>query len=167
MKDIAEQRGLPSFLVEMRHQAVHESQRITPNLMHKALIHLQGFLFASYWHPLYSKLSKRQQQVQTVFEQISSFQTGSTPPNLDKLLEISIHKNESEKQCRQNLRTIMNKFTRNNIKLSIPLDMNQVVDLIKVLVDCSLQRISVKFLKLKDLQYQCNHFQLFFDQYNS
>lgn len=25
MRDVAEQRGLPSFLVELRHQAVHEA----------------------------------------------------------------------------------------------------------------------------------------------
>lgn len=64
MKDIAEQRGLPSFLVELRHQAVHESQNLTPELMHKALTHLQGFLFASYWAPIQIKLQKRDQQIQ-------------------------------------------------------------------------------------------------------
>ena len=29
MRDIAEQQGLPSFLVQIRHQCVHEAQSIT------------------------------------------------------------------------------------------------------------------------------------------
>ena len=29
MRDVAEQQGLPQFLVQMRHQAVHESHTIT------------------------------------------------------------------------------------------------------------------------------------------
>jgi len=59
MKDIAEQHGFPSFLVDLRHQAVHEAASITVELMHKALQHLQGFLFASYWYPIYARLIKR------------------------------------------------------------------------------------------------------------
>lgn len=69
--------------------------------------------------------------------------------------------------CRQTIRTILNKFTRSNVKLSVPLDMNQAVDLAKELVDASLQRVHVKFLRLKDLQYECSHFQQNIDAFNS
>jgi hypothetical protein len=51
------------------------------------------------------------------------------------------NKDGSEKQerlSRQELRLILNKFCKNNIKLSVPLDMNLLVDLIKMFVDCTI-----------------------------
>ena len=66
MKDVAEQQGLPSFLVQLRHQAVHESQSITFEIMRTALNRLQGFLFASYWHPTFVRLIKRNDQIMTL-----------------------------------------------------------------------------------------------------
>jgi len=59
MRDIADQQGLPSFLVELRHQAVHESSSLSEELMHKAITHLQAYIFSSYWFPIFSMLTKR------------------------------------------------------------------------------------------------------------
>lgn len=86
---------------------------------------------------------------------------------MDKLFEICLLKNESEKMCRQSIRTVLNKFTRSNIKLSVPLDMNQAVDLAKELVDAGLNRVHVSFVRLKDLLFQCNHFQQNIEAFNS
>lgn len=156
MRDIADQQGLPSFLVDLRHQAVHESQSITAELMEKALQHLQGFLFSSYWYPIFARLIKRNQQVEVFRQQIISFRLVTTTPNVDQILAKST--NMSEKAARQNLRTILNKYTKNNIKLSIALDMNQLIDILKVFVDCSLDRIVLKFTKLQALSEQSRDF---------
>jgi len=45
------------------------------------------------------------------------------------------------------------------MKMSIPLDMNQLVDFIKMFVDCSLKHIGVKFLDLKGLEHQVSNFE--------
>jgi hypothetical protein len=148
MKDIAEQQGLPSFLVQLRHQAVHESQSITFEIMRTALNRLQGFLFASYWHPTFVRLIKRNDQIMTLRQQLVSYRFQSSAPNIDYILN---DPKLSEKQSRSELRTILNKYTKNNVKLSIPLDMNQLVDVIKMFVDCSLKMIHVKFVDLKAL----------------
>ena len=63
MRDVAEQQGLPQFLVQMRHQAVHESQSITAETMAIALKHLQAYLHNSYWYPILARLIKRNEQI--------------------------------------------------------------------------------------------------------
>ena len=37
MRDVAEQQGLPSFLVHLRHQAVHEATSLTDQVLKKAI----------------------------------------------------------------------------------------------------------------------------------
>lgn len=148
MRDVAEQQGLPQFLVQLRHQAVHESQSVTFEIMKTALNRLQSFLFSSYWHPLFSRLMKRNEQILSLRNQLLSYRLQSQAPNVDSILSDA---KLSEKQCRVELRSILNKYTKSNIKLSIPLDMNQLVDLVKMFVDCSLKHISVKFTDLKTL----------------
>ena len=63
MRDIAEQHGLPSFLVQLRHQAVHESQSMTFETLSIAIGRLQGFLHVSYWYPVLARLLKRDEQI--------------------------------------------------------------------------------------------------------
>ena len=53
----------------------------------------------------------------------------------------------------------MNKFTKNNIKLTIPLDMNLLVDLLKMFVDCTLPFIKVKFTNIKAMNKEVKEFQ--------
>lgn len=77
-----------------------------------------------------------------------SYKLGNIPPNVDNILS---ENQPNEKTARQELRTILNKFTKNNIKLTIPLDMNLLVDLLKMFIDCTLTHISVKFTNLKAL----------------
>ena len=49
MRDIAEQQGLPTFLVQLRHQAVHEQHVLTRETLKLALKRMQAYLYASYW----------------------------------------------------------------------------------------------------------------------
>jgi hypothetical protein len=116
--------------------------------MRTALNRLQAFLFASYWHPTFVRLIKRNDQIMALRQQLVSFRFQSAAPNVDYILN---DPKLSEKQSRSELRTILNKYTKNNVKLSIPLDMNQLVDVVKMFVDCSLKAISVKFIDLKAL----------------
>lgn len=92
---------------------------------------------------------------------------GVTPPNIDKLIEISLHRKESEKQQRMGLKTVLNKYIKSNVKLTVPLDLNHSVDLIKLFVDCSLQRISIRFTNLKELMHQALFFQSNFEAFQS
>ncbi len=63
MKNVAEELGFPSFLVQLRHQAVHEHGLIQPQIMKKAIKRLQGYLYEAYWSPIYNKLRKREHQL--------------------------------------------------------------------------------------------------------
>lgn len=63
MKNVAEELGFPSFLVQLRHQAVHEHGLIQPQIMKKANKRLQGYLYEAYWSPIYNKLRKREHQL--------------------------------------------------------------------------------------------------------
>ena len=45
MRDVAEQQGLPAFLVQLRHQAVHESNFINSETLMKAIKSLQSYIF--------------------------------------------------------------------------------------------------------------------------
>ena len=67
--------------------------------------------------------------------------THIVPPNVEKLLQ------EPSK-----FKQSVSKFTKNNIKMTVPLELNQQVDLLKIFVDSSLAKIDVKYLDLKSLQ---------------
>jgi len=70
MRDIAIQHGLPTFLVQLRHQAVHEAGRMTKETLDQALEFLQGFIYKSYWYPILIRLIKRNEQLTIVKKQI-------------------------------------------------------------------------------------------------
>ena len=63
MKNVAEELGFPAFLVQLRHQAVHEHGLISLEVMQRAVRRLQGYLFDAYWSPIHNKLRKREQQI--------------------------------------------------------------------------------------------------------
>ena len=63
-----------------------------------------------------------------------SFKLSSAPPNVDNILA-EAQKTQSEKVSHQELKVILNRYCKNNIRLTIPFDMNQLVDLVKMFVD--------------------------------
>jgi hypothetical protein len=97
---------------------------------------------------------KRNEQINIFKGQIVNYRLLNLAPNVDNILAEN-NKDGSEKQerlSRQELRLILNKFCKNNIKLSVPLDMNLLVDLIKMFVDCTISQIKVKFTDVKGLR---------------
>tara|TARA_B110000285_G_C14693698_1_gene410226 strand:- start:160 stop:546 length:387 start_codon:yes stop_codon:yes gene_type:complete len=128
--------------------------------MNKALQHLQGYLHTSYWYPILIRLLKRNEQISVIKDQMVQYRLSNVAPNVDNILKEHNQDgtDKQEKLSRQELRTVLNKFCKNNIKLSIPLDMNLLVDVIKMFVDCSLNQIKVKFTNLKSLTDQYKSF---------
>mmetsp|Transcript_17866 Transcript_17866/g.30343 ORF Transcript_17866/g.30343 Transcript_17866/m.30343 type:complete len:244 (+) Transcript_17866:500-1231(+) len=165
MRDVAEQQGIPQFLVQLRHQAVHEAHNMNFRVIGTAIKRLQAFLFTSYWYPILARLIKRSEQINALRDQMSRFKlncpgASTHVPNFDRLLEEARakHPSKSEKHVRSEMKSILNRYTKNNIKLTVPLDMNQIVDVIKVFVDCSLVKIDVTFKNLKLLSDQVTNF---------
>jgi hypothetical protein len=109
MKNVAEELGFPTFLVQLRHQAVHEHGLISLEMMKKAVKRLQGYLFEAYWSPIFNKLRKREQQIHVFRMQMHLFKLNSNPPPLEKM----------DKEERK---TVLMKFTKANLKLNIPLE---------------------------------------------
>ena len=122
-----------------------------------AIGRLQAFLHVSYWYPVLARLLKRDEQIQTFKQQLITYKLPNTAPNVDNILH-EAQKTQNEKASNQELRVILNRFCKNNIRLSIPLDMNQVVDLLKMFVDQSLAHIQVKFTDMKQLSDQVTNF---------
>jgi len=58
MRSIAENMGFPTFLVELRHKAIHESA-VSYSLLILAMRSILGFLQLTYWGPTLRKLQRR------------------------------------------------------------------------------------------------------------
>lgn len=166
MRDIAEQQGLPSFLVHLRHQAVHEAQSMTAELLQKGIKRMQHYLFESYWYPLLLRIMRRDEQIETFRQQVLQYRIGqpgtlilATPPSIDKLMQEGADSGAGGGvPLHLQIRQTLNKYNRSNLKLSVPLDLNQSCDLCKLLVDSSLQQLQVKFKDMKLLRKMVNQF---------
>ena len=69
--------------------------------------------------PIIRKLRARENQLQVLFSQMSSYQVSALkPPQFEKLQDDP-----------QEQRKVLKKFTKGNLKLNIPLEMSQAVGL--------------------------------------
>ncbi|CDW86523.1 UNKNOWN [Stylonychia lemnae] len=132
MKNIAEELGFPKFLVQLRHQAVHESSQISLEIIELGLQKIQGYLLQSYWTPIWNKYRKRDQQIQVLIQQFQSYKLTSMPPPFDKM-----EPDERKK--------VLQKYTKGNLKLNIPLDLDQLVHLTHELLASTMNQIQVTF----------------------
>ena len=96
-------------------------------------------MFEAYWSPIFNKLRKREQQIHIFRMQLHNFKLNSVPPPLEKM----------EKEERK---SVLMKFTKANLKLNIPLEPYQAVELFDFFIECTLCQIDVIFSDWKGLK---------------
>lgn len=108
--------------------------------MEIAMKRLQGFIYHQYWSPIWNKLRKREEQIQVFKQQLFAFKFNSPPPPIDKL-------SGTEKS------SVLAKYTKANLKLTIPLDLPQLTHIVQYFIFCTTNQVQVSFKDYK-LLYQ-------------
>eukprot|EP00347_Sterkiella_histriomuscorum_P012109 403369864 len=132
MKNVAEELGFPKFLVQMRHQAVHESSQVSLDVIELGINKILNYLLDAYWTPIWNKYRKREQQVQVLMQQMDVFKLSSQPPPFDKM-------DDDERK------KVLSKYTKGNLKLNIPLDLSQLLLLTNHLLQSTMNQIQITF----------------------
>lgn len=97
-------------------------------------------MFDAYWSPINNKLRKREGQLQALKMQFHAFKLNSYAPSL-----------ESEEDLAKK-KAILHRFTKANMKLNIPLDLEQMVSLFRHFIACTQEQITVSFKDWKGLK---------------
>ena len=138
MRDVALQLGFPTFLVQLRHEIVHEGHQMNFEILEVAMKRLQGFIYQTFWSPLFNQLRKREEQIQVLKQQMYVFKLSGNPPPVQKL-------SKEEKQG------VLSKFTKANIKLTLGLDPSQLIHLVHYFLYCTLNQVEISFKDFKSL----------------